>query len=442
MKTTSYASVSVILEKRVTTKDNRHPIKLRITHNRKPKYYILKYPKLDEAGFKELYGKSICLSAEDFRIMNLNAVDSKKVKVRKQSNWYKTHRLIFAAFESRANDEIRKQKPFTFQTFEEKYFDKPEDDQDLFATMDAKAESLRNDGKFNTATIIEATLSSLKNFTKKEKYPFGNITVSFLKNYEEWMMNRMIGKKDNQHHMSKTTVSIYLRSLQAIFNTSAPVGITCPFGKGKYMIPNWSHNKSALTQAEVAKIAGYSAKDDTMEQRSRDLWLFSYLCNGINFKDLANLKYSNIKGDTIVFERAKTSKMGQENPEITVIITRQIGRIIDVWGSKPVKQNQFLFPILNNKMSAEDKHRAIKQLIRNTNKYMKRICKILEIPNATTYVARHSFATVLKRSGASVEFISESLGHTNISTTQSYLADFEIEEKQKWANKLLPDTNL
>jgi integrase len=71
---------------------------------------------------------------------------------------------------------------------------------------------------------------------------------------------------------------------------------------------------------------------------------------------------------------------------------------------------------------------------------MTRICKHLKIDRATTYTARHSFATVLKRSGASVEFISESLGHKNNQTTQNHLANFEDEEKKKWANMLLPDT--
>jgi integrase len=191
-----------------------------------------------------------------------------------------------------------------------------------------------------------------------------------------------------------------------------------------------------LTQGEVAKIAGYPAINGTMEHMSRDLWLFSFLCNGINFKDLANLKYSNIKGQTIVFERAKTINSSNDNNEITVVITRQLGRIIDRWGTG----SGYIFDILKEGMTVEQQYRTIQQTIANTNKYIKRICASLEIPEATTYTARHSFATVLKRSGASVEYISESLGHKNIRTTQNYLADFEIEEKKKWAEMLLPES--
>jgi site-specific recombinase XerD len=55
----------------------------------------------------------------------------------------------------------------------------------------------------------------------------------------------------------------------------------------------------------------------------------------------------------------------------------------------------------------------------------------------TTYVARHSFATILKRSGAPTEFISESLGHKDLRTTENYLDGFENATKQHFAKALL-----
>ncbi len=42
--------------------------------------------------------------------------------------------------------------------------------------------------------------------------------------------------------------------------------------------------------------------------------------------------------------------------------------------------------------------------------------------------------------GASVEFISESLGHKSKQTTMNHLANFEDDEKKKWAEMLLPET--
>lgn len=62
---------------------------------------------------------------------------------------------------------------------------------------------------------------------------------------------------------------------------------------------------------------------------------------------------------------------------------------------------------------------------------MNYIGKQLGFGKVTTYTARHSFATVLKRSGANIAYISESLGHSDLKTTEAYLASFEKEERQK-----------
>ena|SRR5690606_27009738 len=77
------------------------------------------------------------------------------------------------------------------------------------------------------------------------------------------------------------------------------------------------------------------------------------------------------------------------------------------------------------------------QFIKVTNKWMKRIGTALGFGlSLTTYVARHSFSTMLLRSGASVEFISESLGHSDIKTTQFYLGGFDLDAKKEMMKAL------
>lgn len=44
--------------------------------------------------------------------------------------------------------------------------------------------------------------------------------------------------------------------------------------------------------------------------------------------------------------------------------------------------------------------------------------------------------TVLKRSGASRDFISESVGHSNVRTTEGYANSFKDEVKKKFAKAL------
>jgi integrase len=241
---------------------------------------------------------------------------------------------------------------------------------------------------------------------------------------------------------SITTVSIYLRAVRAAWNLAKPGGVKYPFGKkreGLYQIGKGRNIKKALQQADVARIASFAVVEGSSEHWARDLWLFSYLCAGANMKDISLLKWSNISGDKLKFIRAKTADTTEEKTEIEVIISRQIGRIIDRWANRSKQANDYIFPILSHSMTPEEQYKTIHQVVKQTNKYMKRVCEELELPPVTTYGARHSFATVLKRSGASIEFISESLGHKNQSTTQRYLDSFEDDEKRKWSNVLLPE---
>jgi site-specific recombinase XerD len=96
-----------------------------------------------------------------------------------------------------------------------------------------------------------------------------------------------------------------------------------------------------------------------------------------------------------------------------------------------------MFPVLNENLSPERERQLIKQLNDVINANMKTIAKSVGLNEVvTTYAARHSFATILQRSGASTEFISEALGHSNVKTTQSYLAGFEDKSKKEMVKVL------
>ena len=150
------------------------------------------------------------------------------------------------------------------------------------------------------------------------------------------------------------------------------------------------------------------------------------------------MKYSNINEDTIVIVRAKTARETKAKIQpVTIVITQPIGRIIDRWGNKPGTKDKYIFPILENRITPQQEYQKIYQTTKLINKYIGKITKTVGISQkVTTYVARHTFATILKRSGASMEFISESLGHTSLKSTVNYLASFEMDVKRKWAEKI------
>jgi integrase len=164
-----------------------------------------------------------------------------------------------------------------------------------------------------------------------------------------------------------------------------------------------------------------------------------YLCNGINVKDMCLLKFENIKGDILGFERAKTARTKRNVEAIRVTITDDVRKIIKLIGNPSKDRKSYIFPILKDGLTPERERQLIQQITQIINRHMKIIANDLGITrDVTTYAARHSFATILQRSGVSVEFISEALGHSNVKTTQNYLGGFEDDRKKEVA-KLLTD---
>jgi integrase len=157
----------------------------------------------------------------------------------------------------------------------------------------------------------------------------------------------------------------------------------------------------------------------------------------MNFADIIELKPENISGDYLHFIRAKTKRTKKKdlrpirvglNPKALQIIKRQ--QNLD-------PANPYLFPVLEEGLSPVTiKHRC-QRFIKWVNKHMDIIRIELEIEQKIgTYVARHSFSTVLKRKGVSTEFIKESLGHSSLVTTESYLDSFTDDVKLQYANLL------
>lgn len=101
--------------------------------------------------------------------------------------------------------------------------------------------------------------------------------------------------------------------------------------------------------------------------------------------------------------------------------------------------NPHLFPILMAYHKTEQqKCNRVHKIIVNVNKRLKEIGKELNLPiTLTTYVARHSHATILKKAGVATSIISESLGHSSERITQVYLDSFGNEQMDEAMKNLL-----
>jgi integrase/recombinase XerD len=291
----------------------------------------------------------------------------------------------------------------------------------------SKIDKLEEEGRPGTASAYRCAINSITSFTSKD-LRFSDITPDWLAKYERHMIDE--GR-------TMTTVGMYLRSLRAIMNEGRTfiTPAQYPFGKGKYEIKTGSGRKMALTLFQIGEVLKHPLLTD-IEKRCRDLWFFSYLTNGINFSDMLRLKYKDIAGGEIHFYRQKTKRTTKEQKEISATLLPQMQEIINKWGNSDRKPDNYIFPFLKHGLDPKTEKMIIQNVIRLVNKKMDAISKALNYDTISTYTARHSYATVLKRSGANIAFISESLGHSDLRTTENYLASFEQEERAKNALKL------
>ncbi len=389
------AEASIYLDKLRPKKNGNCSVKIRVTFNRKRKYY----------------STGIDLVPNEFeKIMN----------AKRRTPEQKEIRLKLDRFCTKATGVIDNLPYFNFDSFEESFFEFRDTSNSVSFAFDKYIDQLKIENRIGTAVSYESAKKSLESF--KKDLTFADITSALLKRYENWML---------QQNKSSTTIGIYLRSLKAIYNLQNIDKSIYPFGesKDKYSIPTGKNIKKALTIEEVAKIYNYQAPKGSTKDMAKDYWLFLYLCNGMNVKDFCQLKWSNIDGEFIKYQRAKTKRTKKESKNIVVALKPEILKIIQKWGCPSISKENYIFPHLMTGMNAKKEHATIQQITKIINTYMKRISADLSIDkNVTTYFARHSFATVLKRSGVKTEMISELLGHNSIGTTNNYLDSFETDQ--------------
>ena len=412
--------VNVLLDTRDVRKDGTYPVKLMI-------YY-------DKGKFKRYSLKNkVYLTKENWNKLNsprlkVDSLIKIKAEIDKQLG-------IASGIIKKLGDE------FSLDLFNALYHDKPatkKSEKDLIYTLYQNyIDELRKEKRIGNAMAYETAMKSIKAFSPN--LPLSKITPAFLKEYEDWMISK---------NKSITTVGIYLRSFRTIINIAKDDGFITekqyPFGlknKKKYEIPEGKNIKKALSSENIKLIINAITHSNEADF-ARDIWLFSMYCYGMNMADIFSLKYGNINDGFIIFTRKKTARTKKKNMPIVVYITEPIQVILDKWGNMNQDSKNYIFDVFDHGMSITEQYR-IKQLkTRQINGYMKRLSRRLGIDSKlTTYVARHSYATIAKYNGVNIAEISENLGHSSLKTTKDYLDSFPLEHKKEKANEFLKNFN-
>ena len=178
-------------------------------------------------------------------------------------------------------------------------------------------------------------------------------------------------------------------------------------------------NKKDSKRGEI----GENSKNAAVE-RARDYFLFSYCAMGMPFIDLAFLRKAQVKNGYIEYRRHKTGQ------RIKVKIEPLMQQIINRYARE---NSYYLFPIL----SCSDESLAMREYERKRSKYNRllgQLAKKTMLPHLTSYVARHSWASIAYSNNVALPIISKAMGHSSTQTTLVYISeinDHKLEEANK-----------
>lgn len=394
-------SVLAVVDRRRKKNNGLYPVKIEVVYRRVQKYFPT--------------GKDVSLEEWE------NLWSSRKIS-RKGASIENSFNIIRNAVE-----ELAEKGQFTFHRLEVLL---GRGGGTVNGLIQQRMKELMNQGRVNSFYRFRSTLNALEKFAGKD-ISLETVTPLWLKRCDMHWRNE--GKSD-------TTINIYMKTLQNVYRTAIEDGVVreslYPFGRDAYRIPASSGRKLALTKVQIEAVNSW--KGDEVSEYWRDLWMFSYLCNGINFRDMLFLKYVNIYDDEIIFVRSKTRGTRRNAAAIRAPLTKQMKDIMERCGNGAAGEpEQFIFRHASGKENPMQVANLVRKAISQCNAAMKVIARDIGIAPFSTYAARHSFATVLKRSGADIKFISESLGHASVTTTECYLAGYGKEERKAFAAKLL-----
>jgi integrase/recombinase XerD len=279
-------------------------------------------------------------------------------------------------------------------------------------------ERLRKAGKIGYANVFKETCRNIKNHIgENADLTFQQVDYNFLKKYEEWNLAR--GMKLN-------SLFVFMRTFKTLLNNAKKEQLVpedySPFKDYDFKkFRRIKTAKRALNQEELDKLIAHKVPEEDKNSNPFNYFKFSFYCRGINFTDIAFLKWQNIKGNRLEYIRKKT------NERFTMELLPPALEIITQYKQQGFTGNdQYIFPILNEKhVTPVQIDNRIEKVLKQTNKGLKELAAQIGIEGkVTTYVARHTFATTLKRKGVSTSLIKELMGHDSEKTTEIYLAGF------------------
>jgi len=281
---------------------------------------------------------------------------------------------------------------------------------------------LKRAKRIGNARVYQHALNAVRNFRNNRDFTFDELNLDFLNRFE-------------QHYLAKGNklggISVYLRTIRAINGKAIKSGVADKEGYAfnDYTIRSGKPQKRALTISAIRKIAELELEEGTALFRDRNVFMMSFLLNGMSFVDIAHLKLSNIVDGRIRYARQKTDE------PFNIKIHGQLVPILGYFTQEKEKSD-YLLDIIKDE-NPTDQYNKITWSRKRYNKNLKKLAKMAGIEeNVTSYAARHTFASGADDMGIPLTAISQMMGHKRISTTQAYLANLRKSKMDEYQDEI------
>ncbi len=275
----------------------------------------------------------------------------------------------------------------------------------------------------------EVRLNAILTFQGSDRLSFPEITPEWLKHFEGSLRAR---------GCSWNTVSTYLRTLRAVYNravdlrkriiraASFSLRIYRYAGRPPSGIGYGGYEEGICPSVAVGR--HHSCHEGV--RRS-----CSFLCSCFGdclLSTLAYLRKSDLRGNVISYRRRKTGR------PLSVTLTSEAMFLLKKYMNRE-EQSPYLFPILHSDEGSPMAYREYQLALRNFNYQLELVGKVLGLKDRlSSYTARHTWATTAYYCEIHPGIISEAMGHSSITVTETYLKPFRSKKIDE-ANKQVLD---
>ncbi len=299
----------------------------------------------------------------------------------------------------------------------------------FYEYYESKLQEYIDKGSFKTSSVSRGAFNKLKKFQPKD-FPIEDFSYKMINDFDTYMRKTNCGIN---------TISIYMRAIRAVYNKAIKEEVVSPERHPfiNYTVKSESTQKRFLTKDQLIEIKTLDLSDKPKIEFVRDIFMFGIYARGMNYIDICKLKCENL----VLIEAKENSQHYRINytrsktkGKFSIKVTEEMLLILRKHANIKGQTEEYLFPIF--KSDSDIKYYTDR--LKKFNRKLRLVREKTSIDhNFTSYYMRHSYAMLAKNGGLSINIIKDSMGHSNVKITETYLASFTNEKLDEANEKIL-----